>query len=284
MKRLALISLFSAAACATTPTPGPKLEKQTGHVEVNGLKMYYEVHGKKNASGIPLVLIHGGGSSIDVTFSKTLPFFSETREVIAVDEQAHGRSGDRPGPVSFEATADDVAALLKHMKVSKADILGFSNGASSALQVAIRHPELVRKLVFVSSLTKRSGAQPGLFKSIEGGTLETMPQPLKDAFLQVNPDPAKLKNMFDKDSARMRTFKDVPDAVVKSVKVPTLIVMGDQDVARVEHGVELSKLISKSRLLVLPGGHGDFLGEISSAHGDSKMPRATVDIISQFLD
>ncbi len=276
------------AACATAPKPNlnptPGSRPLVGHIDVNGMPMYFEIHGKKNASGIPLVLIHGGGSSIDVTFSKTLPIFAETREVIAIDEQAHGRSGDRPGPVSFEATADDVAALLKHMKVSKADILGFSNGASSALQIAIRHPDLVRKLVFISSLTKRSGAQPGFFQSLEGATLDNMPQPLKDAALKINPDPKKLKNMFDKDSARMHSFKDVPDAKVKSVKSPTLIVMGDKDVARVEHGVELSKLISKSRLLILPGGHGDFLGELSSSPGASKMPRATVDIISEFLD
>lgn len=110
--------------------------------------MYYEVHGRRD--GVPLVLLHGGGSTTEVTFSRVLPVFAASRMVIALEEQGHGRTTDRDQPVTFESSADDVAALLRHLKVDKADIFGFSNGASVALQVAIRHPQLVRKLVFGS--------------------------------------------------------------------------------------------------------------------------------------
>ena len=111
---------------------------ESGHARVNGIDMYYEVHGRKD--GVPLVLLHGGGSTIEVTFSKVLPVFAGSRRVIALEEQAHGRTTDRNAPVAFESSADDVAALLRYLKVDKVDIFGFSNGASVALQVAIRHP------------------------------------------------------------------------------------------------------------------------------------------------
>ena len=133
----------------------------SGHAPVNGIHMYYEVHGRRD--GVPLVLLHGGGSTIEVTFSRVLPVFAGSRRVIAVEEQGHGRTTDREAPVTFESSADDVAALLRYLQVDQADLLGFSNGASVALQVAIRHPQRVRKLVFASSITKRDGAHPQLW-------------------------------------------------------------------------------------------------------------------------
>ncbi len=111
---------------------------ESGHARVNGIDMYYEVHGR--TEGVPLVLLHGGGSTIQVTFSKVLPVLAGRRRVIALEEQAHGRTTDRNAPVAFESSADDVAALLRYLKVDKVAIFGFSNGASVALQVAIRHP------------------------------------------------------------------------------------------------------------------------------------------------
>jgi pimeloyl-ACP methyl ester carboxylesterase len=252
------------------------------YAEVNGIKMYYEIHG--HHAGVPLVLLHGGGSSIEVTYSKVLPFFSAKRKVIAIDEQAHGRTEDRNAPVRFETSADDVAALLKKLNVEKADVMGFSNGASVAMQVAIRHPELVRKMIFVSSFTKKSGAPDSFWKYMKNADFANMPQPLKDAFLQINPDPAKLKNMHDKDLERMKNFKDVPDKAVAGIKAETLIVGGDRDVVKPEHLVWMSHTIKNSRLLILPGSHGDFLGELVFAHGESEMPGITASLINRFLD
>src|SRR5262245_8307748 len=177
---------------------------QSGHAPVNGIRMYYEIYGR--ADGVPLVLLHGGGSTIGVTYGRLIPFLARDRRVVAVEEQGHGRTSERDGPVTFEGSADDVAALLHHLGVDRADLMGFSNGASVALQVAIRHPALVRKLIFASSLIRRDGAQPGFWEFMKTADFSSMPQPLKDAFLAVNPDPAALRRMHDKDADRMRNF------------------------------------------------------------------------------
>jgi pimeloyl-ACP methyl ester carboxylesterase len=255
---------------------------ESGHAPVNGIRMYYEVHGRQ--AGVPLVLLHGGGSTIEVTFGRVLPVLARRRWVIAVEEQGHGRTTDREAPVAFETSADDVAALLRHLKIAQADLLGFSNGASVALQVAVRHPGLVRKLVFASSMTRRDGARPEFWDFMARAEFANMPQRLKDAFLRVNPDERALRRMHDKDAARMRSFRDVPDDVVRSVRAPTLIVVGDRDVVRAEHAAELARLIPGARLLILPGGHGDYLGEAVAASADTGQPELTAQLIEQFLD
>lgn len=252
------------------------------HADVNGIRMYYETYGPEH--GIPLVLLHGGGSTIDVTWGRILPFLARDRRVIAVEEQAHGRTSDRNAPVRFETSADDVAALLKQLKVEQADVFGFSNGASVGLQLAIRHPQVVRKLVFASSLTKKAGAQPQLWEIIETADIANMPQPLKDAFLKVNPDPAQLKTMHDKDAERMRSFTDVPDADLRAMRAPTLIVIGDRDIVKPEHALELTHLIPNSRLMVLVGGHGDYLGEAIVTQRASRAPELTAGFVADFLD
>jgi pimeloyl-ACP methyl ester carboxylesterase len=278
--------LLVSSGCAmrsgeSMPIPQAKA-LESGHAPVNGINMYYEVHGRRD--GIPLVLLHGGGSTIEVTFSRVLPVFSCSRRVIAVEEQGHGRTSDRDAPVTFESSADDVAALLRYLKVDRADIFGFSNGASVALQVAIRHPQLVRKLVFASSITKREGAHPQLWEFMKRADFSNMPQPLKDAFLRVNPDVQQLKTMHDKDAARMQNFTDVPDNTIRSVGALTLIVLGDQDIVKPEHAVELTRLISGARLLILPGGHGDYLGEMVMTQTSTRYPELTARLIEEFLD
>jgi len=255
---------------------------ETGRASVNGIQIYYELHGSHD--GTPLVLLHGGGSTIDSNFGRVLPFLARNRRVIALEEQGHGRTSDRDQPVTFERSADDVAGLLGHLQVPQADLLGFSNGGTVALQVAIRHPQLVRKLVFASSLTKREGAPPQLWEFIEQADISNMPQALKDAFLAVNPDPQKLKTMHDKDAARMASFSDVPDASVSGVRAPTLVMTGDRDVTRLEHAIELSRLFPDARLLVLPSGHGDYLAEASSAPTDTDYAEITARLVERFLD
>jgi pimeloyl-ACP methyl ester carboxylesterase len=255
---------------------------ERGHAPVNGISMYYEVHGPDD--GVPLVLIHGGGSTIDSTFGRILPFLADDRKVVALEEQGHGRTSDRDAPVRFESSADDVAALLRYLKIEQADVFGFSNGASVALQVAIRHPQLVRRLVFASSMTKRSGADPQFWEFMKQADLSNMPQALKDAFLRVNPNERQLRRMHDKDAERMRNFVDVPDAMLRSIRVPTLIVLGDRDVVKPEHAVELTHLIPEGRLLILPGGHGDYLGEIMSLPAGASRAEVTASLIEDFLN
>jgi pimeloyl-ACP methyl ester carboxylesterase len=251
------------------------------YAAVNGIRMYYETYGPEHA--VPLVLLHGGGSTIDSTYGRIIPFFARDHRVIAIEEQAHGRTSDRDAPLRFETSADDVATLLEQLHVARADLFGFSNGASIALQLALRHPQTVRKLVFASSFTKKAGAVPQLWEMLRSADFASMPQGLKDAFLQVNPDPAKLRVMHDKDLERIRHFQDVPDTELRAMRVPTLVLIGDRDVTRPEHAVELTRLIPDARLIVLVGGHGDYMGEATlpqRAHA----PELTAGLVAEFLD
>jgi hypothetical protein len=139
-------------------------------------------------------------------------------------------------------------------------------------------------MVFASSMTKRAGARPQLWEFITQADFSNMPQQLKDAFLLVNPDARQLRTMHDKDVARMQSFKDVPDDAVRAVAVPTLIVLGDQDIVTPEHAFEMTRLISGARLLVLPGGHGDYLGEAVMTQRQTRYPELTARLIEEFLD
>lgn len=285
-----LLAMLALAACTSQGTGARPADAtgiqpaliDSGHAPVNGISMYYEVHG--SPTGVPLVLLHGGGSTIDVTFGRMLPLLARTRRVIAVEEQGHGRTTDRAAPVRFETSADDVAALLRHLGIARADLLGFSNGASVGLQVAIRHPALVRSLVFASAMTRRDGAQPELWQFMAQADFSTMPRPLKDAFLRVNPDTAQLRVMHDKDAERMRNFQEVPAALLGSVRARTLILIGDRDIVTPGHAVELTRLIPGARLMVVPGGHGDYLGEAVMTARESRQPELTAGMIELFLD
>lgn len=254
---------------------------KSGYAPVNGLKMYYEIHGKGD---LPLVLIHGGGSTIESTFGNTLPFFAAKGKVIAVELQAHGRTSDRNAPETFEQDADDVAALLKYLNVDKANFFGFSNGGTTTLQIAIRHPEIVNKIVVLSGAYQREGFIPGFFEGFPKATLESMPAPLQEAFLKVTPDKDKLQVMFNKDVARMMHFKDIPDSEILAIKAPALIMVTDHDVVPAEHAVKMSHKIPGARLAILPGLHGACIGEICTAKKGSKVPELTVALIEEFLN
>lgn len=241
---------------------------ESGYAPVNGLKMYYEIHG----SGQPLVLIHGGGSTILSTFGRILPELAKKHRVIAVELQAHGHTPDIDRPLSFEQDADDVAALLKRLHVEKADIMGFSNGGTTALQIAIRHPDVANKLVLASATYKRAGLPPGFFEGFQHASLEkTMPQPLKDAYLKANPDPKGLQAMFDRDVARTIAFKDISDADIKAIQAPALVINGDADAVLPEHALALSRALPHAQLAILPGRHGEYIGEICAPDKHSKL-------------
>jgi pimeloyl-ACP methyl ester carboxylesterase len=257
--------------------------EQTGsYASVNGLHMYYEIHG----SGPPVVLIHGGFSTIESTFGRILPEFAKMHQVIAMELQAHGHTLDIDRPLSFEQDADDVAALLEQLKVRKANIIGFSNGGTTALQIAIRHPDLVNKLVLLSATYKRSGTQPGVFEALQDASLDkTMPQPLKEAYLKANPDPTGLQKMFDRDVARTIAFKDISDAQIKTIQSPALVINGDDaDLACPEHALELARTLPHARVAILPGRHGEYIGEICSPNKNSKMPILVTALIEEFLN
>ena len=238
------------------------------YADINGIKMYYEVHG----TGNPLVLIHGGGSTLTTTFGKILPLLAKTHQAIAVEMQAHGHTGDRDAPETFEQDADDIAELLKQLNIPKADIFGFSNGGQTAMALAIKHPEKVRKLIIASAFYKRDGTPSWFWPGFDDPRFSDMPQVYKDEFLKINSDPAALMNMFNKDVQRMKLFKDWKEDDIRSIRAPALIVIGDQDLTLPEHAVEMYRVLPDSRLAILPGNHGSYMGEAMSAGSKSRVP------------
>ncbi len=256
----------------------PKPDSTSGYASVNGLKMYYEIHG----AGSPLVLIHGGGSTLQTTFGRVLPEFAKTHKVIAVEMQAHGHTADIDRPLSFQQDADDIAGLLKQLNIDRADIFGFSNGASTTLQFAIRHPEMTNKIIVASTFYKKAGAPDWFWKMMLNASFEGMPQPYKDAFLKINPDTNALHKMYERDVARMQSFSDITDEQMRSIKAPALIIIGDKDVTTPEHAGEMQRLLSNARLAIIPGGHGEYIGELTTPQ-DSTMISFTVSMINKFL-
>ena len=257
-----------------------QIKKDSGYAPVNGLNMYYEIHGE----GTPLVLIHGGGSTIQTSFGRILPLLAQHYKVIAVELQAHGHTNDRDSAESFEQDADDVAALLGHLKVNKAHFLGFSNGGNTAMQIAIRHSHLVNKLVIISAFYKRDGMIAGFFEGMQHASLENMPELLKTYYLQINNDQKGLQRMFNKDKERMLNFKDWKDEDLSSIKNPALIIAGDKDVVTPEHTVKMSQIIPNAQLMIVPGTHGSFIGEVCATEKESNMPGNTVNMIIEFLE
>jgi len=243
--------------------------------------MYYEVHGEGDRS---LVLIHGGGSTIESNWSRVLPQLAPRRTVIAIELQGHGRTADVDRPETFEQDADDVAALVRQLNLASVDLFGFSNGGHTAMQIAIRHPGIVRKLVIASASYRREGMIDGFFEMMEHASLDSMPAPLKDAFLAVNPDPRALQTMHDKDAARMRAFEDWGDDALRSIAAPALIINADRDVIKNEHALAMSRLMPNARLLIVPGTHGSYLGEVCTIAPGSTIPEMVVRLVEEFLD
>jgi pimeloyl-ACP methyl ester carboxylesterase len=249
------------------------------YADVNGIKMYYEIHG----SGSPLILLHGGGSTIYTSFGRILPQLAKTHKVIAIELQAHGHTGDRNAPETFKQDADDVTELMKQLNIPQADILGFSNGGHTTLQLAIAHPEKVRKIIVASAFYKREGVSAAFWQGFANATLNNMPQLYRDEYLKITHDSTKLLNMFNKDVQRMENFKDWKDEDIRSIKAPAFIVIGDHDVPTPEHAVEMYRLLPDGRLSILPGAHGEYLGEALFPDSDKHTPECFVAMVNAFL-
>lgn len=253
---------------------------QSGYSKVNGLKMYYEIYGE----GKPLVLIHGGGSTIQTTFGNIIPLLSRQRQIIALELQAHGRTGDRLTDLSFEQDAKDVAALLSNLKIEKSDFLGYSNGGQMLIEIALRYPGIINKLIIASAFYKRNAAGSEFWRGFDNATIDVMPESLKAAFLKVNNNREALQNMFNKDIRRMKSFKGWSEKEIRSIKAPTLIINGNNDVGSVEHAVEMYRIIPNSQLVILPGKHGTYMGAIEFLEKGKWNQQYIVDIITDFLD
>jgi pimeloyl-ACP methyl ester carboxylesterase len=283
------LTIFTLTSCnikteksdkSIATTTSDSLTFKSGYSDVNGLKMYYEIYGQ----GQPIILIHGGGSTIQTNFEKIIPLLAKNRKVIAVELQAHGRTNDRNADLSFEQDADDIATLLKNLHIDKADFLGFSNGGTTTLQIAIRHPEIVDKMILGSVLAKRNGVPDWFWSFMKQAKLENMPEQLKQGYKKVAADTNGLQVMHDRDAKRMINFKDIPDEQIKSIKAPTLIIIGDKDVITPEHAIELHRQIINSELAIIPGGHGEYIGEVTTIKSDFKESDLVIRMIEKFLN
>jgi pimeloyl-ACP methyl ester carboxylesterase len=234
------------------------------YAPVNGLSMYYEIHGQDGGTGVPLVLVHGAFSAIPSSFGKLLPLLSQSRQVIGVELQGHGRTADIDRPMSIPNSADDVVALLRHLGIAQSDILGYSMGAAVALNVAIRYPDVVRKLVFVSATYTLGGVHPGLMEGLGEMTPDMMyGSTWHEEYTRLAPR-QEFDRLFAKKTEMDRGTQDVPDEAIRSLAAPVLISIGDSDLTRPEHAVEMFRLLGggvfgdmaglpKSQLAVLPG-------------------------------
>ena len=231
------------------------------YAPINGLNMYYETHG----SGRPLVLLHGNLSTVEVDFGGIIPHLAKTRQVIAVEQQAHGHTADIDRPLRIKTWADDTAALLQHLGVADADILGYSSGSGVALYLALDHPELVRKLVLLSAAYNKGGLHPGLLDGIQGLQPEHLAgTPFEQSYATAAPRPQDWPVLIEKIKVMDSAIDEWPAETIKAIGKPALLIYGDSDIVRPEHAAEMFRLfgggvagdiagLPSSRLAILPG-------------------------------
>jgi pimeloyl-ACP methyl ester carboxylesterase len=258
------------------------------YADVNGLRMYYETHGP--SGGTPLVLVHGALSATGTSFGAVLPGLAEKRRVISVEFQAHGRTADIPGrPLRIPTLAQDVAAFIDQLGEGEApvDLFGYSVGASVAAEVAIRRPELVRRLVLASVGLGPSGLHPGVLDGIEQVNADLMVgSPFEQEYLRIAPQPERWPDLIEKVKDLDLTLTDLTPEEFASIAAPTLLIAGDSDIVTLEHTVMLFRLLGggvmgmpgampRSRLAILP----------STSHVDvAERPELMLAIVPPFLD
>ena len=240
-----------------------------GRLPINGLQLYYEAHGELGASGtVPLLLIPGAFLATDSMKPWVAAFVAE-RPVIVFDQQGHGRTADTPRAMSYEQFGEDAAALLHALEVERADVMGYSQGGGVALQLALRHPQLVSKLVTLSATYRQDGWYPSVLQGLEGMTSDLFADtPVGEAFRQHTADPKAFEAYIEK--MRVLNFEDqhITDAQMRSIPAKTMVIVGDADGVKPEHAVAMFKLrgggdeeaaatgaltrVPQARLVILP--------------------------------
>jgi pimeloyl-ACP methyl ester carboxylesterase len=229
-----LITMLSSNAVSAQQKP------TTGYAPVNGLKMYYEIHG----SGEPVVLLHGAFMAItDDNWSVLIRELAKTRKVIAVEMQGHGRTADIKRDITYENLSDDVAVLLDYLKIPNADIVGYSLGAGAAMECAIRHPEKVRKVVSISAPIRKDGWVKEANDFWPNFKMEMMKgTPAETEREKLNPVPNSFPAFFEHIKAMAMRPYDFGADKLKATKAPFFFIHGDADGVRMEHIAEMYAL------------------------------------------
>ena len=264
-------------------------DQRGSYARVNGLDLYYEIHG----SGQPLVVLPGSFWTIEA-MGELVPQLATTRRVIAVELQGHGHTADIDRPLSFESMADDIAALITSLGLEQADLFGYSLGGGVALQTAIRHPEVVRKLALASTAFKRDGWYPEDLAAMSAISAEAFAgTPIHDAYLRTSPKPDAWPTVVAKVRQLVTSDYDWT-AGVAALKTPTLILVGDADGLRLAHAVEFFGLLGggqadgdlaglpRASLAVLPAT--THVGWAPPYHGIMTRTHLLLPILTEFLD
>jgi pimeloyl-ACP methyl ester carboxylesterase len=223
-------------AAASAPASAPRAESAA----VEGGEIRYVVHGDLKSGKTPVLVLHGAFMSADTM--KPLTDRLTGRPLIVVDQRGHGRTGDLPGPITYERLADDAAAVLADAKVEKADVVGYSMGAGAGLQLALRHPARVKHLVVASVSFNEAGNLPGFAQQMEQITPEVFAgTPMETEFKRLSPTPDAFPSVVNKIKV-MDRGQDWPAAQIRALTSPTFIIIGDHDIVRPEHAVELYRL------------------------------------------
>lgn len=238
---------------------------RTGYAPVNGLQMYYEIHGEHRDDAPPVVLLHGAFSGIGTSFGAILPGLAAFRELLAVELQGHARTADIDRPLRAEFMADDIAALLDYLNIERADLFAYSMGTEVALHFVTKYPERVRKQVLVSVSYTLAGLHPGMMEGMDQMRPEMLHgSPFHDEYMALAPDPDAFPALFEKKQEHDRAIEDYPADAIRGIQAPTMIVIGDSDIVQPEHAVEMFRLLGggvigdlaglpNSRLAILPG-------------------------------
>jgi pimeloyl-ACP methyl ester carboxylesterase len=250
-----LLTLLFTTVASAQPKP------TTGYAPVNGLRMYYEVHGSR---GVPVVLLHGSFMTITNNWTPWIGELSKSRTVIAVEMQGHGRTADIAREFSYESLADDIAALLDYLKIARADVVGYSMGGGVAMQVAIRHPGKTRKVVSLSAVFRHDGWVKEALDAFPQMTADTFKgSPIETEYKRLSPTPEKFGAFTKRVISMDLKPYDFGAGRLKATTAPMFFVHGDADGVRLEHISEMFRLKggemfgdleprSESRLAILP--------------------------------
>jgi pimeloyl-ACP methyl ester carboxylesterase len=230
------------------------MDETSGYADVNGLHMYYEVRGE----GSPLVLLHGGVQSIDLSFGRLIPELVGRHRVIGVELQGHGRTADIDRRATPAALAGDVVALLDHLGIDRAHVLGFSLGAGVVWELAVSHPDRVRSVVPISEPVRPEGMHEDLRDPSRYATSTRMPTEqdfadMRETYARLSPHPEHFTEFMAGQARNAADLAGWSDEQLAGITAPTLVVMGDHDFMTIEHGALIKELVPGSRLAVLPG-------------------------------